>query len=230
MLGGYLSVHSQISDHARRKMDNEVRDVLTHYDQRATKELALMQELSPDKMMRRRRISDLDWSGHRHGLKHSRQIVARTNHPRNWDRLRPLHVFLAEAARANKGKVITVDISADKQRYADEQLTAAGLDSFVEFLAGDARDLIASITGSLDFVLIDIWKDLYIPCFDLVCPKLSEGAFVAADNILHPELFRNEMAAYRRHVRRQIGIESILPPVGSGIELSLYTRPDMQPA
>ena len=71
-------------------------------------------------------------------------------------------VFLAEAARANKGKVITVDIRADKQRYADEQLTAAGLDSFVEFLARDARDLIASIIGLLDFVLIELWKDLYM--------------------------------------------------------------------
>ena len=70
-------------------------------------------------------------------------------------------VFLVEASRANKGRVITVDIRADKQRYADEQLTAAGLDSFVEFLTGDARDLIASITSSLDFVLIDLWKDLY---------------------------------------------------------------------
>jgi hypothetical protein len=31
--------------------------------------------------------------------------------------------------------------------------------------------------------LIDLWKDLYIPCFDLVYPKLAEGAFVVADNI-----------------------------------------------
>ena len=67
-------------------------------------------------------------------------------------------VFLAEAARANKGRVITVDIRADKQRYADEQPTPAGLDSFVGFLA---RDLIASTIGLLGFVLIDLWKDLY---------------------------------------------------------------------
>src|ERR1700761_7851689 len=112
-------------------------------------------------------------------------------------------VFLAEAARASNGKVISIDISADKQRYAQEQLTAAGLGSFVEFRTGDAREIIPSLAGSLDFVLIDLWKDLYIPCFDLVHPRLSEGAFVAADNILLPEFFHNEMMAYRRHVRGQ---------------------------
>ena len=41
---------------------------------------------------------------------------------------------------------LPVCVLVRKQRYADEQLTAAGLDSFVEFLTGDARDLILSIT------------------------------------------------------------------------------------
>jgi predicted O-methyltransferase YrrM len=61
----------------------------------------------------------------------------------------------------------------DKQRYAREQLVAAGLESFVNLQTGDARDVVASLSGSFDFVLIDLWKDLYIPCFDLVYPKLS---------------------------------------------------------
>jgi predicted O-methyltransferase YrrM len=118
--------------------------------------------------------------------------------------------------------VISIDLKADKQHYAREQLTAAGLNSFVEFVAGDAREIIPSLQASLDFVLIDLWKDLYIRCFDLVYPKLSEGAFVAADNILLPEFFHNEMMAYRRHVRGQKGIQTVLLPVGSGIELSRH--------
>ena len=76
-------------------------------------------------------------------------------------------------------------------------------------------------------MLIDLWKDLYIPCFDLVYPKLAEGAFVVADNILIPDFWRDEMAAYRRHVRGHSEIESILLPVGNGIELSRYARQDL---
>ena len=131
-------------------------------------------------------------------------------------------IFLAEAARASGGRVISLDVSADKQRYAREQLAAAGLESFVELRTGDARDIIASLPDPLDFVLIDLWKDLYVPCFDLVYPKLSDGALLAADNILFPEFSRNDMEAYRRHVRTKRGIESILLPVGSGIELSRF--------
>jgi predicted O-methyltransferase YrrM len=131
-------------------------------------------------------------------------------------------VFLAEAAAVTGGRVITIDVSADKQRHAHAKLVAAGLESAVDFCTGDAREIIASLVGPFDFVLIDLWKDLYIPCFDLVFPKLADGAFLAADNILFPEFTRNDMVAYQRHVRAKPGIESILLPVGSGIELSRF--------
>jgi predicted O-methyltransferase YrrM len=122
--------------------------------------------------------------------------------------------------------VISIDIHADKQCYAREQLSAAGLESLVEFRTGDAPDVIASLPDGLDFVLIDLWKDLYISCFDLAYRKLSDRALVAADNLLYPEFTRSDMLAYRRHVRRQPGIESILLPIGNGIELSRYAPSD----
>lgn len=205
-------------------MDNDVKAVLARYDERAASELAVMQGLSPEQLMQR--VDEFLISiGPDTGM--LLNVLIRSMRARSIVELGTSYghstVFLAEAARASDGKVISIDISADKQRYAQEQLTAAGLGPFVEFRTGDAREIIPSLAGSLDFVLIDLWKDLYIPCFDLVYPRLSEGAFVAADNMLHPEFFRDEMAAYRRHLRRQSGIDSILLPVGSGIELSRYS-------
>jgi predicted O-methyltransferase YrrM len=206
-------------------MDDKVKAVLAQYDQRAAEELALMQDLSSEELSRR--VDEFLISiGPDTGT--LLNIIVRSMRARTILELGTSYghstVFLAEAARSNNGKVITIDVKADKQRYAREQLVAAGLDSFVEFLTGDAREIVPSLPGALDFVLIDLWKDLYIPCFDLVYPKLSEGAFVVADNILHPEFFRDAMAAYRRHVRQQIGIESMLLPVGSGIEVSRNSR------
>jgi predicted O-methyltransferase YrrM len=101
-------------------------------------------------------------------------------------------------------------------------LAKAGLTAQVEFQLGEARDVIASLPGPFDFVLVDLWKDLYIPCFDLFYPKLSIGAFVAADNMLHPESARPDALAYRKHVRSKPHIASVLLPVGSGVELSRY--------
>lgn len=62
------------------------------------------------------------------------------------------------------------------------------------------------------------------PVLDLIYPELSEGALVAADNVLYPDFWQNETATYRRHVRRQPGIEAVLLSVGSGIDLSFYAR------
>jgi predicted O-methyltransferase YrrM len=206
-------------------MDSEVAAVLARYDQRAEKELALIRQMSPEEIMQRA-DEFLISIGPETGallniliksLQAPTILEIGTSYGHST-------IFFAEAARASKGKVISIDVGADKQKFAREQLAEAGLGAFVEFINGDAREVIASLPGPFDFVLIDLWKDLYIPCFDLVYPKLSDGAFVAGDNILFPEMFRDAMIAYRRHVRAQTGIESILLPVGSGIELSRYSR------
>jgi predicted O-methyltransferase YrrM len=128
-------------------------------------------------------------------------------------------VYLAEAARAAGGKVITLELAAEKSRHAREQLVRAGLDAFVDFRVGSALEILPQLSGPFDFVLIDLWKDLYVPCLDLMYGKLSQGALVAADNMLYPEFARADADAYRRHVRT-LDFDSVLLPVGSGVELS----------
>ena len=132
-------------------------------------------------------------------------------------------VWLAEAARATGGKVVSLDVEPKKQRFAREMLAGVGLAEFVEFKAGDALKILPALSGPFDFVLVDLWKDLYMPCFDLFYPKLAKGAFIAADNMLMPEYARRDAEKYRKHVRAQPQIESILLPIGSGIELSRFT-------
>lgn len=204
-------------------MDSRVEAVLAEYDRRSKREMALMNQLPPEEVMRR--VDEFLISiGPDTGI--LLNVLIKAAGARTILELGTSYghstVYLAEAARMSGGRVISLDVSADKQRYAREQLAAADLESFVELRTGDARDIIASLSDPLDFVLIDLWKDLYIPCFDLVYPKLSDGAFLAADNILFPEFTRNDMAAYRRHVRTKPGIETVLLPVGSGIELSRF--------
>jgi predicted O-methyltransferase YrrM len=133
-------------------------------------------------------------------------------------------VWLAEAARATGGRVITLELHAEKQNYARERLTRAGLVDFVDFRPGDAKSLLSTMGVPVDFVLLDLWKDLYVPCFDLFYPKLNPGALVVADNMLFPESARTHAAAYQKHVRSKPDIQSILLRVGSGLEVSRCTR------
>jgi predicted O-methyltransferase YrrM len=134
-------------------------------------------------------------------------------------------IWLAEAARVTGGRLITLDKAANKQNYARAMLVRAGLASHVEFRLGDALDTIDALKGPFDFVLIDLWKELYVDAFDLFYPKLSPGALIAADNMILPENYREDALRYRKHVRSRPTIDSVLLPVGSGVELSRYADP-----
>lgn len=133
-------------------------------------------------------------------------------------------LWLADAAQAVGGKLITLEIHPRKQQQSREAIARAGLSSAVDFRLGDARQLIAELPGPFDFVLLDLWKDLYIACFDLFYPKLSPGALVIADNMLYPEINRQEALQYRAHVRTKPHIDSVLLAVGGGLEVSRFVQ------
>jgi len=133
-------------------------------------------------------------------------------------------LFLADAARETGGVLMTFEIDERKQRYARGEIEAAGLGAQVEWHRGDATELLKRVEGPFDFVLIDLWKDLYVPCFETLYPKLAEHALVAADNILKPVHFRRDTEAYRAAVRAKPDLQSVLLPIGQGIELSCVWR------
>jgi predicted O-methyltransferase YrrM len=129
-------------------------------------------------------------------------------------------VWLAAAARATGGKVTSLELREFKIEHARQALTRAGLSTRVEFHAGDCLDTLKTLPGPFDFVLLDVWKDLYLPCFELLHPKLAPGAIVAADNMLLPEVVRPQAEAYRARVRQAGDMDSVLVEVGNGIEIS----------
>jgi predicted O-methyltransferase YrrM len=131
-------------------------------------------------------------------------------------------VWLAEAARETGGRVVSVETHPGKRDYALEQLTSVGLDSVVDLRLGDATELLQTLDGPVDFVLLDLWKELYVLCFDLMLPLLHQDAFIVADNMLLPERFQEDAAAYRRHVRATGRFDSILLPIDEGLEISRF--------
>jgi predicted O-methyltransferase YrrM len=131
-------------------------------------------------------------------------------------------IWLAEAARAVDGKVISLELRATKTEYARDQLARAQLERLVEFRIGDALASLAQLPGPFDFVLLDLWKDKYVPVFELLYPKLAPGAIIVADNMLQPESARPHAEAYRERVRAAADMSSVLLAVGNGLEVSRY--------
>jgi predicted O-methyltransferase YrrM len=131
-------------------------------------------------------------------------------------------LWFAEAMQATGGKVVSLDVADFKQAHARTTLERVGLQDLVEFHTGDALQILPTLEGGFDFVLLDIWKDLYLPALELFLPKLARGAIVVADNMLRPEQDRPHALAYRRAIRSKPGISSVLLPLGQGLEVSRF--------
>ncbi len=129
-------------------------------------------------------------------------------------------IWLAEAARASGGRLISMELHAYKTEFAREMAGKAGLSEHIDFQIGDAVEMTRALPGGVDFVLVDLWKDLYIPCLEAFYPKLNPGAIVVADNMFMPG--NEDVKRYGEAVRAKPGITSVLLPVGSGIEVSRY--------
>ncbi|HTT03266.1 MAG TPA: class I SAM-dependent methyltransferase, partial [Steroidobacteraceae bacterium] len=132
-------------------------------------------------------------------------------------------VWLAEAARATGGRVYSLEIDPAKVEYGRRMLHKAGLAAWVEHRVGDALATLSTVPGGMDFVLIDLWKPLYVATLEAVYPRLNAGALIAADNILLPQLYRVYSAQYQAAVKVKPGLETVTIPIGDGIELSRFS-------
>jgi predicted O-methyltransferase YrrM len=129
-------------------------------------------------------------------------------------------IWLADAARETGGRLTTMELQDYKSAYAREMSAKAGLADHVDFKVGDAVEMIGALPGGIDFVLVDLWKDLYVPCLEAFYPKLNPGAIIVADNMIRPG--GDEVKRYGERVRALPKIDSVLLPVGSGLEVSRF--------
>ncbi len=129
-------------------------------------------------------------------------------------------IFLAAGLTDNgTGQIYSTELSTAKVRAARENLREAGLDGPVTVLAGDARETLAEVPGPVGLVLLDGWKDLYVPVLQLLEGRLAPGALVIADDTSFPSV--KDYLAYVRDPAH--GYETVSFPVEDGMELSSWT-------
>ena len=129
-------------------------------------------------------------------------------------------VYLAAAMRDNGGRFVGSELEPHKLDVARHNLDRAGLAACSEVRGGDARQSLENLDGPIDLVLLDGWKDLYLPMLKQLKPKLRKGSVVFADNI---STFKRGLAPYVRYVQSEAnGFLSTTLQIGSGIEYSVY--------
>jgi predicted O-methyltransferase YrrM len=119
----------------------------------------------------------------------------------------------------DKAEIVTIEIHRNEAELAGENIVRANIEAKVKIIAGDALQVIPTLTGQFDFIFIDAEKTEYFKYLKLVEDKLREGAVVFADNAL---IFADQMSDYLDYVRNSGKYQSRFIKVGEdGVEISI---------
>lgn len=91
-------------------------------------------------------------------------------------------LFLAQGVIETGGKIITTELIETKARKALENFQKAGVNNLIEIRIGDALKTLANHNEPIDLLLLDGWKDLYLPLFQMLEPNFHDNTVIYVDN------------------------------------------------
>lgn len=122
-------------------------------------------------------------------------------------------LWLSLACRQRGDGLTTFDSDAQKSWRAQESFAAAGVLEHVQVVLGDARQHLPDI-GRIAFCFLDVEKDIYGECYELVVPRLEPGGFFVADNAISHQ---DELSEFLQQVRADIRVDALVVPIGKGL-------------
>ena len=130
----------------------------------------------------------------------------------------PTTIWLADAARATGGRVVTLERDPNKARLARENLARAGVAAWVEVREGAAAETLAALPGPFDLVFLDADRASYRTYLELAVPRLAPGGLLVADNVVSHQA---ELEDFLARVKGHPELLSVTVPVGKGEEVAL---------
>ena len=130
-------------------------------------------------------------------------------------------IWLADAAQATGGTLVSVDVEPSRTALARANLDAAGLASAATLRTEDAAAVLrAAPAAAFDFVFLDAERDAYVGCWPDLVRTLAPAGLLAVDNaISHAE----QVAGFRALVEADARVQAALVPVGAGVLLIVRT-------
>jgi predicted O-methyltransferase YrrM len=125
-------------------------------------------------------------------------------------------ILLADAARANGGRVTGTELIPERAAEANRNLAEAGLADVATVIAGNAQDTITDLDSPFDLVFIDAEKDDYPAHLLAIVDRVRPGGLILADNVVS-----HDVSAYQNLVRERDDLETVTIPLNRGIEFTL---------
>jgi predicted O-methyltransferase YrrM len=136
-------------------------------------------------------------------------------------------LWLAAGVRYLGGHLTSLENDQAKGAAWRANVSAAGLEDWVDLIEGDAAETIPGIDDVFDIVFIDAEKDDHERIFVAARKKLEPGALVIANNVIsHAET----LGAYVEARQSDPTLESVTVPLDRGLELSVILEGDLPDA
>jgi predicted O-methyltransferase YrrM len=126
-------------------------------------------------------------------------------------------IWLADAAEANGGRLLSVDIDRERSAQAKANLDRAGLEDVVELRVEDAARTLAELPdASIDFAFLDAERPAYCGYWEDLLRVLSAPALLTVDNATS---HAHELSEFLATVKADERVSCALVPVGAGVLL-----------
>ena len=128
-------------------------------------------------------------------------------------------IWLADAAEATGGRVVSVDIDPPRIWLAAANLAEAGLVDQVELRSEDAAATLArSSDAEWDFVFLDAERPEYAGYVRDLLRVLAPGGVLAVDNVRSHE---QELVEFTTLIEAEASLTQTVVPVGAGLRLAV---------
>jgi len=129
-----------------------------------------------------------------------------------------------------KAMLHTIEINEELEPICKKYFERAGLNNKINFIVGDALQIIPRMDMIFDIVYLDSEKSTYPDLFVLLKDRISKGGYLITDNVLwdgktgHANGARDKMTQgiirFNQLIREDKSFEKIVIPIRDGIMLA----------
>ena len=121
-------------------------------------------------------------------------------------------LWLYLACQLRGDRLTTFELLPEKVILAQETFRLAGVESQLELIRGDARELISQY-HEIAFCFLDAEKDVYLDCYEKIVPNMVPGGLLVADNVIS---HADELGPFVEQVLHAPGVDALVVPIGKG--------------
>ena len=136
-------------------------------------------------------------------------------------------ICLAEGLQEG-GRLITIDVNPEQEENIHRFIEEAGMKNSIQFIVGDAYNIIKTLPYKFDLIFIDADKPNYLKYYNQAMDCLNIGGYVIADNVLWSGKVVDEKSllkdndtqlldSFNKHLHNDQRLEHILLPIRDGL-------------